>query len=341
MSQQKYLDPDFCVTSVMQKFLGDPLPSKPKSTNSGRAFSLFTCDDTGRGITVLPSINLKEALVLTSVSTDLMKVVHGSEWEKAFIRQEHIKRLRLLYIQFVLISGSNKYAYKLTLNHLVKESYDDILDDELVSTKIVNLIMLNMIPHLEEYAQSRLDDFQFLIDYFGANLESVPSMYFYKRNLNNLCITIPKTVKKIESYAFHFTQLLGVVEIPDSVKEIEKEAFSCNDIECVISGAEIIEEGAFHSNDKLQHLSLKNVKIIGEGAFTYCILTELTFPESLKKIGPAAFCHNELTLLSIPKNVEIIESEAFEKNKLIKVTLHSNTEYKQNSFDKSVTIVNI
>lgn len=86
-------------------------------------------------------------------------------------------------------------------------------------------------------------------------------------------VTIPKSVKRINDYAFIDSSLESVT-IPSSVTSIGDSAFAnCSNIKSITipSSVKSIEKGAFTCCNNLSTISIPNsVKSIGEDAFAYC-----------------------------------------------------------------------
>ena len=79
-------------------------------------------------------------------------------------------------------------------------------------------------------------------------------------------VTIPNSVKEIESSAFSECTGLTSVTIPNSVKEIK--------------------DYTFHDCDNLTSITIPNsVTKIGDGAFSGCGISKITLPKSVTEIG--------------------------------------------------------
>lgn len=122
-------------------------------------------------------------------------------------------------------------------------------------------------------------------------LDSVPSRYALDTDIQS--VTIPSSIKKIESSAFSKCEKLQFVKI--------------------LPGVEVLEENCFYRCDSLVTIDLpETVTSIKERAFCVSGLQSIRFPRSLREIGTQAFsgCYN-LKEVYIPKNIKTIENFAF------------------------------
>jgi len=184
-----------------------------------------------------------------------------------------------------------------------------------------------------------------ILDMENVNLEALPADTF--RNKTSLTsVKLPKTLKKIGSYAFSGCSGLTSVTIPDSVTVIWWFAFSgCSSLTSVKipDGVMTIRDGAFNHCSSLTSITIPDsVTEIGASAFSDCSslnafygkfasldhrclivdgclnsfapagLTSYAIPEGVTEIGDAAFwgC-SSLTSIIIPNNVTTIGHGAF------------------------------
>ena len=105
---------------------------------------------------------------------------------------------------------------------------------------------------------------------------------------NNKDLTIPKGYTIIESSAFYWNKLTGVLELPDVVS-IGAGAFSFNDLDKVIMpNIKEIEYDAFKSCGLKGILDLPKVESIGANAFAYNEFTQISLP-NIQELAPNAF----------------------------------------------------
>jgi len=120
-------------------------------------------------------------------------------------------------------------------------------------------------------------------------------------------VTIPDSVKSIESGAFAECKNLTSITIPNSVTSIgvETEFGGCGPFACA---------GAFFMCESLTSVTIPNsVTSMGDFAFIDCSsLTNITIPNSVTSIGKGAFSGcSSLTSITIPNSVTSIDWEAF------------------------------
>ena len=107
-------------------------------------------------------------------------------------------------------------------------------------------------------------------------------------------VTLPGTLKTINSYAFRDCKVLREVSIPDGVETIEQDAFySCLNLARVTLPGTLksIGDYAFYSCRELESVILPNrLERVGNYAFYYCnTLKDIIIPSSVGSIGYSAF----------------------------------------------------
>ena len=150
-------------------------------------------------------------------------------------------------------------------------------------------------------------------------------------NKNLLRVTLPDTIKNIDSSAFYDCAKLREVNIPEGVTNIALTAFNyCASLESVdIPGSvETIGSSAFANCSNLVSVTIGDgVRNIGQGAFGYC--TSLScddeqgfyIPDSVQTIGSDAFHSVAFTKASLPGSLYSVGSpvsSAFSNVSLLK-----------------------
>ncbi len=155
-----------------------------------------------------------------------------------------------------------------------------------------------------------------ILDMENVNLEALPADTF--RNKTSLTsVKLPKTLKKIGSYAFSGCSGLTSVTIPDSVTSIGDRAFQdCSSLTSVTIPDSVtsIPVQTFDGCSSLTSVTIPDgVTTIGSSAFNGCSsLTSVTIPDGVTTIGSSAFngC-SSLTSVTIPGSVTEIYNYAF------------------------------
>lgn len=134
----------------------------------------------------------------------------------------------------------------------------------------------------------------------------------------NFKMILPKTVTRIDSYAYENCIGLKEITIHDNVKQIASYSFKgCLNLGHVNFSKSLtsIGEGAFSGCSDLKELILPSSIIsIGQECFYECSkLKDIVMPDKLSTIGKRAFygC-KELSKIEIPGNVYSIDAYAFE-----------------------------
>ena len=130
-------------------------------------------------------------------------------------------------------------------------------------------------------------------------------------------VKFPKTLKRIDAYAFSDTQISSL-QLPDNVTVIGEGAFYPS----IISG-------------KIKTIKLPaKLKTIGKWAFEEQKFTELTIPANVEKIGAQAFsgCQSLKKIVIKSKKLKKIGSRAFAtigQNAVIYIPKERETEYRK------------
>ena len=123
--------------------------------------------------------------------------------------------------------------------------------------------------------------------------------FSYMENIQT--VSIPSTVKFIDTYAFLKTTSLKSVKIPANVTKIGVESFYESGIRSCSIGKGLVE--------------------IDDFAFGHCKkLKFISIPKGTKSIGTGAFAESGLTTVNIGENVGVIRKNAFPT---VKATIHS------------------
>lgn len=136
-------------------------------------------------------------------------------------------------------------------------------------------------------------------------------------------ITLPSTLKYIDSWAFKGCEDLESIVIPEGVTEIGRGAFSgCASLESVTipESVTFIGDSAFYGCTSLRSIALPSgITAIGDSAFYLCsALTEITIPTGVESIGNRAFerCASLATVV-IPETVNSIGAYAFDETAIL------------------------
>ena len=156
--------------------------------------------------------------------------------------------------------------------------------------------------------------------------------FYYFKSLTS--ITIPNSVKSIDSDAFSYCSSLRSVIIPNSVTIIKSNSFyHCESLTTVIIPNSVTSIGinAFRICKVLTTVTISNgVKSIGDYAFYYCTsLTNITIPSTVTSIGSGALeigsSTNKATITMLPTTPPTIESSTFNASKLEKIIVPAGT----------------
>lgn len=129
-------------------------------------------------------------------------------------------------------------------------------------------------------------------------------------------ITLPESLKEIQSYAFERCSKLEEINIPSSVNTIGSCAFyDCYKIKniSIPQGIKTIEYYTFHYCKGLQQVQLpQNLLAIESSAFESTdYLFDIDLPDTLQKLDSYAFRYSGICQIRIPGGVKEIESSVF------------------------------
>ena len=128
-------------------------------------------------------------------------------------------------------------------------------------------------------------------------------------------ITIPKTVKKINEYAFSSKENLTDIIIPNGVEYIGNDAFGgCTSLKSIVipGSVKIIGDGAFYGCTTLESIEIGDgAEIIGKNAFYSCTnLKNIIIPNSVRELGMDAFDKCDSLEYKTEKNIRYLGTES-------------------------------
>lgn len=169
----------------------------------------------------------------------------------------------------------------------------------------------------------------------------------YRENLTFL--SIPETVKRIDTYAISNCENLTTIKMPNNIEVIKQYAFAYNKNLTSITipnGITKISEGTFISCQSLTSIVIPNtVTSIEKSAFQDCRkLTSIIMSENLATIGDSAFKNcDKLSAITIPNGITTIGDSTFEYCvKLISIDLpNSVTSIGQRAFFECDSLISV
>ena len=160
-------------------------------------------------------------------------------------------------------------------------------------------------------------------------VEIGPYAFYEHRYLQK--INFPKSLRKINEYAFEYVQLLDEVNFNEGLEEIGVGAFtgSSNILKLILpSSLQKIEKAAFMYCRGLEKIEIPdNIKILDEHVLLGCYkLTTIKLPKNLEEIKYRALSGcKSLENLLLPNTLKIIGDEAFRGcEKLIEIEIPSS-----------------
>ena len=134
-------------------------------------------------------------------------------------------------------------------------------------------------------------------------------------------VTLPESLKTIETYAFTKCSSLESIDITAGVMEIQYSAFeNCNALKSVTlhEGLIALRDFAFSLCSQLESIDIPaGVEIIEEGVFTGCkALQSVTLPKSLISIGDNVFfgCGSVAQITNYATTPQLINTNVFDGN---------------------------
>lgn len=136
-------------------------------------------------------------------------------------------------------------------------------------------------------------------------------------------VSLPNTIRQIDTEAFYSVVQLKTLNIPESVTEIEKNAISgCNLKELHIpKGVNLIAESAFNclealetvtvDKDNPRYSSPENSNAIIEPATKTLIFGISMIPQGIERLGEKCFFGSHLETITIPNSLKVIGTQAF------------------------------
>lgn len=150
-----------------------------------------------------------------------------------------------------------------------------------------------------------------------SNLASIPKNAFRGSGITE--ITLPASVRIIESYSFYHTTSLQTFSVEENseLTNISEYAFRESALSSITFSKRLqtIGEYAFYNCSGLESVILpESLNSIGNSAFYSCTnLKTINFPENVTSIGSSAFCNTSLIEVILPANATV-RSEAFSFN---------------------------
>jgi hypothetical protein len=216
------------------------------------------------------------------------------------------------------------------------------------------MIWTCLCPLLTIAAETENDEFLIsdgiLLGYYGYDKEvevpygvtEISGIAFNNKQLSR--VTLPDTVKIIDSYAFNGKDITEI-ELPDGLETIGQAAFAGTKLKSISipDSVTAIEDYTFQKTP-LQEIKLpKNLKSIGYLAFAYTDLTEIDIPYGVTEINESAFYFSQkLTKATLSDTVKKIGNLAFSGTMLEEINLpESLTDVAINSFSNTPFIYSL
>lgn len=205
----------------------------------------------------------------------------------------------------------------------------ELLNKQSTSTAVVDGLRLKLNADGESYAVTGFSgEGKAVVNipevYNGKPITVIGNSAFYKNETIEE-VTVPSTVKTVQSYAFNRCSNLKKATVHATV--IEDEAFAyCVALESVsLSKATRIGKEAFRNCQALKDVTLsENLYIVEDEAFYYCQNAEITLPKSLTIIEESAFAYCEkIEAFDCPNVIKLGESAFFACKNIASITIPS------------------
>ncbi|MGN0229524.1 MAG: leucine-rich repeat protein [Muribaculaceae bacterium] len=160
-------------------------------------------------------------------------------------------------------------------------------------------------------------------------------------------VTIPATVKSVDSYAFYNNGTLESLTIESGATELGESAFmGCEGITSLSlpTGIKAIPRNCFFDLCALETLVIpEGVETIGQSAFGFGGFKTITFPSTLKEIGFQAFANCEaLPEVALPESVTKIGDNSFSScTALATIDLNNVTEVGEFAFSECTSLTEV
>ncbi len=208
--------------------------------------------------------------------------------------------------------GNSAFNYCTALTSVtISDSVKTIGRNAFYSCYNLKEVNLNKVETIGDYAFGYCGALESVV--ISDNAAKIGYSAFYEcTSLKN--VTIPDSVKQIESYAFYDCDALKEINL-NKVESIGYSAFNdCSSLESVVMSDALKSIGsyAFYGCSSLKEVNLGLVENIDSSAFRYCTsLTSVTIPKTLKTINYGAFANcSSLTEINL-NAVENIGDSAF------------------------------
>ena len=160
-------------------------------------------------------------------------------------------------------------------------------------------------------------------------------------------VTIPATVKSVDSYAFYNNGTLESLTIESGATELGESAFmGCEGITSLSlpTGIKAIPRNCFFDLCALENLVIpEGVETIGQSAFGFGGFKTITFPSTLKEIGFQSFANCEaLPEVVLPESVTKIGDNSFSScTALASIDLNYVTEVGEFAFSECTSLTEV